>query len=199
MRTATTAVSCVSVLVIAGATGCGAARISAETRCDDYLSRPAAERHDAAVRISAEIGGVSNAGNPMWGLSLDGACGSHPSMTIGQYFGRGDGSSQTTGEGSNEESTPPPVPPEGPLSVEAKSALQASLGELWGSTLSVYIDDGGVLLIEVSRAPGVDASGNEIDRDPVLAREFEKRCDGMLSATGARGVSMGGRRTIRIC
>lgn len=28
-------------------------------------------------------------GNPMWALSLDSACGSDPSMTIGEYFAQG--------------------------------------------------------------------------------------------------------------
>lgn len=60
--------------------------ISAETTCGDYLQRPGAERSDAAIRISAEVDGVSNPGNPMWALSLDGACGSNPSLTLGEYF-----------------------------------------------------------------------------------------------------------------
>lgn len=77
-------------LVSAGLlSGCGSAEITANTSCEEYLQQPGDVRHDAAVRISAQVEGVSSPGNPMWGLSLDGACGSAPSMTIGEYFGRG--------------------------------------------------------------------------------------------------------------
>jgi hypothetical protein len=76
-----------AVAVAAGGAGCGGSGdITADTKCADYLKQDAATRHDAAVRISSEIGGVSNPGNPMWGLSLDAACGSAPSLTVGDYF-----------------------------------------------------------------------------------------------------------------
>jgi len=82
---AATALACIAMA------GCsaGAEEISAETTCEEYLNHPGEERQDAAVRISSEIDGVSSPGNPMWGLSLDGACGSNPAMTIGEYFGQG--------------------------------------------------------------------------------------------------------------
>ena len=66
--------------------GCGSSKITASTRCKDYLEQSAEVRHDAAVRISSESR-VSNPGNPMWGLSLDAACGAQPDMHIEQYFG----------------------------------------------------------------------------------------------------------------
>lgn len=67
--------------------GCGSAdQISADTTCEEYLTQPGEARHDAAVRISSEIEGVSSPGNSMWGLSLDSACGSDPSKTIGELF-----------------------------------------------------------------------------------------------------------------
>jgi hypothetical protein len=66
--------------------GCGSSKITASTRCKDYLEQSAEVRHDAAVRISSESR-VSDPGNPMWGLSLDAACGSQPDMRIEQYFG----------------------------------------------------------------------------------------------------------------
>jgi hypothetical protein len=66
--------------------GCGSSTITASTRCKDYLEQSAEVRHDAAVRISSESR-VSDPGNPMWGLSLDAACGSQPDMRIEQYFG----------------------------------------------------------------------------------------------------------------
>lgn len=73
------------------ALGCGSTAdgITADTTCEEYLSSSSEERHDAAIRISSEVDGVSSPGNPMWGLSLDGACGSSPSMTIGEYFDQG--------------------------------------------------------------------------------------------------------------
>ncbi len=82
-------------LSVAGAgllcAGCGSSKITASTTCKDYLAQSEEFRHDAAVRISSETRGLNNPGNPMWGLSLDAACGSAPTMTIGQYFARGSG------------------------------------------------------------------------------------------------------------
>jgi len=78
------------MLVVVGAlvTGCAESveTISAETTCEEYLGRSSEERYDAAIRISSEVDGVPNPGNPMWALSLDGACGSDPSMSLGEYF-----------------------------------------------------------------------------------------------------------------
>lgn len=83
-------VACLLATVGLAAAGCGGAKaITADTVCKDYITRPSNERHDAAVRISAQTAGVSSPGNPMWGLSLDAACGSNPAMTIGDYFSRG--------------------------------------------------------------------------------------------------------------
>lgn len=67
--------------------GCGETEITAATSCEDYLEQPGDKRHDAAVRLSSEAG-VDDAGNPMWGLSLDQSCGGKPSQTIGDYFDR---------------------------------------------------------------------------------------------------------------
>lgn len=88
-------VRAVAPLVIAATlTACGGggeaseAGVTADTKCSEYLQQSSEDRHSAAVRISASIAGVSSPGNPMWGLSLDAACGSSPNMTIGQYFRR---------------------------------------------------------------------------------------------------------------
>lgn len=70
--------------------GCGSTKITADTTCHDYLSQSEEARHDAAVRISSEVPGVSDPGNPMWGASLDAACGSAPSLTIRDYFTKKD-------------------------------------------------------------------------------------------------------------
>lgn len=168
--------------------GCGTNAISADTSCRDYLQRPGDERHDAAVRISADIGGVSNPGNPMWGLSLDGACGSNPSMTIGEYFGRGQ-----TGQGATSSTTPsddseagrPAVPAEGFLTNETKAALEAAAGESIAFVLSAKVGDGGVLRLEIPAHNVIDfESGDPVD----VASELEKVCDAIVNATGARGV-----------
>lgn len=81
----------ITVVACLAAAGCsaGAEEISASTTCEEYLNRSGEERQDAAIRISTEFDGVSSPGNPMWALSLDSACGSDPSMTIGEYFDQG--------------------------------------------------------------------------------------------------------------
>lgn len=67
--------------------GCQATKsITADTTCREYLQFPGNERSDAAIRISAEVPGVSSPGNPMWAMSLDAACGSSPSKTIREIF-----------------------------------------------------------------------------------------------------------------
>lgn len=73
---------CVALLA-----GCQATKtITADTTCREYLQFPGNERSDAAIRISAEVPGVSSPGNPMWAMSLDAACGSSPSKTIREIF-----------------------------------------------------------------------------------------------------------------
>jgi hypothetical protein len=80
------AIAAVLMIVCGLVAGCGNSKITASTLCKDYLEQTAQVRHDAAVRISSESR-VSDPGNPMWGLSLDAACGSQPDMRIEQYFG----------------------------------------------------------------------------------------------------------------
>lgn len=75
-----------SVVVFLSIAGCGSARITADTSCKEYLEQSTETRHEAAVRVSTEVSGVMDAGNPMWGLSVDAACGEKSSMTLGQYF-----------------------------------------------------------------------------------------------------------------
>jgi len=77
-----------SITAVMVGCGVGGDPITADTTCEEYLQHTQTERHDAAVRISAEIDGVPSGGNPMWGLSLDAACGGSPSRTIGQFFRR---------------------------------------------------------------------------------------------------------------
>ena len=73
--------------------GCASNKITASTSCEVYLEQSEEARHDAAVRISSEIPGVSDPGNPMYGLSVDAACGSDRNLTVGQYFGHGSSAS----------------------------------------------------------------------------------------------------------
>ncbi len=83
--------------------GCASSQIEASTTCRDYLEQSEESRHDAAVRISSETRGLSDPGNPMWGLSLDAACGSDPNMTVGQYFARSSGATTQSGASSHSE------------------------------------------------------------------------------------------------
>jgi hypothetical protein len=82
-----------SALLVAASVGllasCGAGtdEITADTTCADYLDHPQGDRHDAAVRISSELG-LSDGGNPMWGLSFDSGCGSNREFTLREVFGR---------------------------------------------------------------------------------------------------------------
>src|SRR3712207_4230328 len=80
----------------------GKEELTADSTCREFLDRPSDERTDATVRLSSEIEGVSSPGNRMWALSLEGACGSSPSMTLRQAFGGGadrpqDGGSAASG------------------------------------------------------------------------------------------------------
>lgn len=83
---ATTAMA-VGVATLA-VTGCGIGKeeINAETSCSDYLNTPADVRHDAAIRISADVS-TSSPGNPMWALTADASCGANPQMTVGRAVG----------------------------------------------------------------------------------------------------------------
>lgn len=87
-RRVATSIAAAACLAAAGCSA-GAGEISVDTTCEEYLSRAGEERQDAAIRISSEVDGVSSPGNPMWALSLDSACGSNPSMSIGEYFSNG--------------------------------------------------------------------------------------------------------------
>jgi hypothetical protein len=69
--------------------GCGALTegITADTTCADYLDHPQGERYDAAVRLSSEME-LTDAGNPMWGLTFDSGCGNNRDFTLREVFGR---------------------------------------------------------------------------------------------------------------
>lgn len=102
---------------------CGHASINADTSCADYLKADSATRHDAAVRISSEFPTLPDRGNPMWGLSLDAACGSAPTMTLREYFGRG-----STASSQPATSTRAPTPSQPATSSPGKTTLVAPNG-----------------------------------------------------------------------
>jgi hypothetical protein len=81
-RLRTAVVAAASVCLLAG---CGADAITADTTCADYLEHPQDERYDAAVRLSSEME-LTDAGNPMWGLTFDSGCGSNRDFTLGEVF-----------------------------------------------------------------------------------------------------------------
>jgi hypothetical protein len=78
----------VALLTAAGfLAGCGAGKLTADSRCSDYLQRPQQERYDTAIRLSAALH-AQDAGSPMWPLNLDYNCAHSPGETLRQAFGK---------------------------------------------------------------------------------------------------------------
>jgi hypothetical protein len=87
-QTRNTAGAALAVLATTGLlAGCGAAALTADSRCSDYLQRPQQERYDTAIRLSASLH-VQDAGSPMWPLNLDYDCAHNPKETLRQAFGK---------------------------------------------------------------------------------------------------------------
>ncbi|HMS71485.1 MAG TPA: hypothetical protein PKB03_00475 [Baekduia sp.] len=91
----TALVFALSVLASIGCGGDAQADITKDTSCRDYINAPSDVRHDAAIRISIDVG-ASNPGNPMWALTADAACGSNPDATVGAAVGGGRSAAETT-------------------------------------------------------------------------------------------------------
>ncbi len=130
------ATAAIAMTVCGLAAGCGSTKITASTRCKEYLEQSAEVRHDAAVRISSESR-VSEPGNPMWGLSLDAACGSQPDMRIEQYFGSSSArlaQAETTTQGSDSSGATDKANPEVtlPQSTLSEPAFVNAIEELEG-------------------------------------------------------------------
>lgn len=150
-----------SVLALA-ITSCSSSdsnELNASTTCGEYLKRESSERHDAAVRISAEIEGVENPGNPMWGLSLDAACGSAQEMTLGEYFGQGPTPGETTSEGPSA-GVQIPTRPEEPADSKYESPyseepVQFKTSEGWSYTYTPSFDGKFALKVtkDISQSP----------------------------------------------
>jgi hypothetical protein len=85
---ATTATALVLGATALASTGCGllGTDITADTSCRDYLNAPSEIRHDAAIRISADVS-PSSPGNPLWAFNTDASCGSDPEQTVGEALG----------------------------------------------------------------------------------------------------------------
>lgn len=83
----------VSVAVVTACGGDAPAKITKDTSCRDYINAPSDVRHDAAIRISIEVG-ASGPGNPMWALTADAACGSNPDGTVGAAVGGNSGGNE---------------------------------------------------------------------------------------------------------
>jgi hypothetical protein len=52
----------------------GASAIGPKTTCGQYFRHNAAQRYDAAIRLSRKFH-LESPGNPMWALDFDSACG----------------------------------------------------------------------------------------------------------------------------
>ena len=77
------------ILITAGVTACsgGSNALSADSTCRQYLNKDVNTRHDAAMRISAQLH-AEDGGNPMWGLNTDYVCNNNPSLKLRAAFGR---------------------------------------------------------------------------------------------------------------
>jgi hypothetical protein len=84
-RSKTLSLLVMGLVLSVGLSSCGKAEITADTTCKDYYSYDSQTRHDAAIRLSAELH-APDAGNPMWGLNLDYSCGTSPNRTLGQIL-----------------------------------------------------------------------------------------------------------------
>jgi hypothetical protein len=72
-------------LLLAACSGMGEEELSADSTCEDYLDREQSERHDAAMRISAELD-MMDGGNPMYGLTFDSGCSNNREFTLREVF-----------------------------------------------------------------------------------------------------------------
>lgn len=76
---------CLSIAALLLASCTGAAQMSADTSCSDYIQADSETRAEAVRRVGSELG-TAFAGNPMTLMSLDQACTSSPNRTIGHYL-----------------------------------------------------------------------------------------------------------------
>jgi hypothetical protein len=67
-------------------TGCGGSEpLTADSTCTEYLDREPTERHNAAMKISAELN-MQSGGNPMYGMTFDSGCSNNTEFTLREVF-----------------------------------------------------------------------------------------------------------------
>lgn len=76
-----------AALAVVATASCGAGQedLTADSTCQEYLDREPSERHDAAMRISAELD-MQDGGNPMFGMTFDYGCSNNPDFTLREVF-----------------------------------------------------------------------------------------------------------------
>ena len=107
-RRRTLSLLAMGVVLSTSLSSCGKGEITANTTCKDYYSYDSQTRHDAAIRLSAEVHS-SDAGNPMWGLSVDSMCGGSPGTTLGQILTPKAAAAVTPDATATEEATATPT------------------------------------------------------------------------------------------
>ncbi len=73
------------VPVLVAGCGVGEEPLTADSTCSEYLEREPSERHDAAMKISAELDMMSG-GNPMYGMTFDSGCSNNTEFTLREVF-----------------------------------------------------------------------------------------------------------------
>jgi len=103
---------------------CGGPKLTADSKCIDYIKSDGQSRYDAAIRITTELQ-VQDAGNPMWELNLDASCGQQPTRTIREVLGKG-GASASNNQSFNNSNSPSSSNTQ--LSVSSSPSPASSLG-----------------------------------------------------------------------
>lgn len=103
-------ISVALVLIASGnsLSSCATHRLTADSKCSDYIHSGQQTRYDAAIQITYDLQ-VQDAGNPMWELNLDSICGKNPNLLIRDVLGKSKskkmGDDSTTGTNTNPEDT----------------------------------------------------------------------------------------------
>lgn len=146
-----------------GLSSCGKGGITADTTCKDYYAYDSQTRHDAAIRLSAELHST-DAGNPMWGLNLDYSCGGSADRTIGEILTPKAAPAEVTPDTAqntapSEEATPTPT-----ASYQAATVDPAqSIGQI------VFTSDQANLACSSTFPNGTDNGNSGVSRLDLLA------------------------------
>jgi len=172
---------CLAVALSAGLASCGGDKeLTADSTCREFLNRPADERSDAAIRISTELEGVSNPGNPMWAASVSAACGSAPAATLRETYGggfaRGDRSDAEDDKSSAEGAAAPPEPEPTP----------GANGSADGETVAAVFAAAPALN---ERIYAMEWQNGKLILDVANVAEAEEYCADIKLATGATSIA----------